>query len=678
MTTTSSDLIKILTQAMDEISKSNEKSEIFSITEQLILDFSHSSTATFFIYNTQRQQLYSIRDNKEVFVPVLEDKSLLGDAFLGKSKACYNYLASEKNYFAEIDNPESIKIKSQILFPIIEDDELIGMVRTNRILPLNKPYTRFDVDMLGSLERFLIKMVNIIKYDNSSSKETIKKSIDTQEITKQIKQSTLSNESPQTPQDKEDMRLFIANIIHDIRTPSNALYGFLELIEEHTKDSRIREFVTHAKDSASFINTLTDSILEKTKEEYVISSKNNTIINTIKFFSSIANLFSANMYDKEINYIISLDPSLPREIEINELKLKRILINLIGNAYKFTPKYKKVSFHVSYHEETHHLNIAISDEGIGIAKEKQKDIFTAFSQAELNTSKEYGGTGLGLSICAKYVKEFKGELKLKSKLGKGSVFYFSVPVDVINEAPSFLKYINSSINIIILDDGTHQEDSQNIISYLKKFGLSSDSIKVSNIYSPNCTHLICFQNLLSYYIYTEIKKQGITLLIVEEEMFSLSQNEIYKDEKIISLNTYYGDILYNLIYSKRKRRILIADDNKINIMLLTSMLELEYVSIETAIDGNIALDKLYKAHRKNETFDIILIDQHMPHILGTKVIERYKAYEKAQNLSPIYTISITGDPNLSDYENTLFDFHLTKPFNKQMVRDSIKNITCMS
>jgi CheY-like chemotaxis protein len=306
-----------------------------------------------------------------------------------------------------------------------------------------------------------------------------------------------------------------------------------------------------------------------------------------------------------------------------------------------------------------------------MSKEKQESIFTAFKQEEDLTLNHYGGTGLGLSICAKYVKELQGTLEIESDLGKGARFYFSIPIEVINPASCYPKYTYLNKHINILDNGTHLEDIQNICDYLIGFGLPAERVSISHDFTPSCSHLICFQNKLSYEIYNEVKKQNITLLIIEDEMFSLSKNEIYQHEKIVSLNSYYGEMLHTTTYSKKKKRILIVDENKVNILLLTSILELEYVSIETAIDSHIALEKLYRAHRDNNTFDIIFIDQHMPQLLGSEVIERYRAYEKAQDIPSIYTISITGESRLSIEEHTLFAFHLPKPFNKQMVKNAI-------
>jgi signal transduction histidine kinase len=665
----SSDLIKTLTHAMEKISQTNSDAKIFAITHQLLCDFSNSSTSTLFIYKQESKKLYTIKDDNEISLSIWEEQSLLGNAFLLKKSNCYNYVTSEKYYLQPIDNPQNFKLKAQIIIPIIEDEEVIGMMRTMRILPDNRPYSKFELDVLDALESFLIKIIKILQKE----RDTIE--VDTENIDRQITQAKAIQESPQ---DENQEILSMANTVHDIRTPANALHGFLELIEAHTKDKRIREFITHAKESASFINTLTDSILAKSKQLHQHQNhaerESFTPFNTIKFFASIANLFSANMYDKKINYIIFLDPSLPKEIKTDAIKLKRVLLNLIGNAYKFTPIHKTIYFKVSYNDSSKSLSIFVIDEGIGISKEKQEEIFQPYRQEEEDTHVEYGGTGLGLTISAQYVKDLGGELQLHSDVGKGSQFSFTIPIEVTNSEVCFEKYHNLSNRILILDNGTHTKDIENISDYLVALEIDKEQISISKeMTTERPTHLICFQNQLTYERYSELKKENIQFLIVEDEMFSLSENELYCKGSILSLNTYYGDLLHQVTYRKKPTKILIADDNKINLMLLTSILEFEYVTITTAQDGTTALEKLYHASQEGDPFDILMIDQHMPNLLGTEVIEHYKKYEKKHRLSPIYVISITGDPHLSKKEEALFDLDLKKPFNRKRVQEAILN-----
>ena len=176
----------------------------------------------------------------------------------------------------------------------------------------------------------------------------------------------------------------ISNIVHDIRTPSNGLFGFLEILEEQVSDDRLKEYVTHAKYSASLINKLTTSILDGVSIERELFKSDIESVNPFNFFSKIASMFSAGMYKKDINYNVFIDPSLPKEIEIYTIQLKRIIMNLIGNAIKFTPEHGSIEFSVRYKQKEQILHVFVKDSGIGIAKEKQDKIFEAFEQAAKN------------------------------------------------------------------------------------------------------------------------------------------------------------------------------------------------------------------------------------------------------------------------------------------------------
>ncbi|MDQ7046845.1 MAG: response regulator, partial [Sulfurovum sp.] len=233
------------------------------------------------------------------------------------------------------------------------------------------------------------------------------------------------------------------------------------------------------------------------------------------------------------------------------------------------------------------------------------------------------------------------------------------------------SFVNLDKKITILDDGRHKFDAQNIYAYLLSFGLTSNNIVISNTFSLDTTHVFCFQNKLSDKLMAEIEEKQIQLLIIEDSILSLSKDKRYKDKKIMTLNTYYANAIHDFTYSKPRQKILIADDNKLNIMLLKAILEVEYVTIESVVDGKLALEKLHTAQKDNTPFDIVYIDQQMPYLLGSEVIKKYKESEKDYNHPPIYSISITGDPDIKEEDKSLFDIHLPKPFKKQSVRDSI-------
>ncbi len=661
MKTDSSKMIANLRNSIKEVSEAQDKSEICEKIETLLMKLSASDYASLYIFDNEEQALYSEKMDDVPF-SMITPEGCLGKVFLTKTAAIYNHLASDKEYVQAYDNPVKHKLKSQMLMPIIENAQLIGIVRVSRAIQRNtKYYTKDDLEVLASINSYLIKIIRTLKSDNHLLQAS---HISTEKMHETIKDVHREKEDV----DDKEMLLFISNTVHDIRTPANSLYGFLELLEEQIEDSRLKEFIINAKESASFINTLTDSILLKTKNKYESSISKPTIVNTVKFLSDTTNIFAAKMSEKALNYFIFICPELPKEINIDTLKLKRVLINLIGNAYKFTPKENRIDVLISYNEKDKRMSISVKDTGIGIAKEHQKRLFDAFTQATEDTSMEYGGSGLGLAISAQYVTDLGGTLKLKSEEHVGSEFYFDIPLDIVNITQSYEKFYNLEKKIVILTDDLDSTHAAYIKTYIVRLGMPKEKIYISDTIEKETTHLICFEHKITSELLTEVKSNKIKLLLIEEKLFSLLNNKALNGFKIVSANTYYGDAVHSLIYSGKKVKVLIVDDNKINVSLLNSMLATEYVEIDSCTDAKTALKRL----QDEENFDIIYLDKHMPGMSGTELLEIFRRYEKEKHLSPIYAVSISGDPDSSQNEKNLFDAFVNKPFNKQEVREVIE------
>lgn len=649
------ELTQQLTATIDKIKVANHQKEIHSIVELFLVELTKSDKMTLLHFDKSEMKLYNNNGHQSQNICVVGSAGLLGICLLEKKSAIYNHPASEKHYAPLIDNPYDMALKGQIIYPIMsEQGSVIAILRLSRSIQFHLNYTQYDLDLLNSLDEFFINVIEILQSKVREDDET----------------TMTLEQKPENPTINEDM-LFLSNTVHDIRTPANSLYGFLELMEEHAKDERLLEYIGHAKESAKFINTLTDSILYRVKHDKESSESKPKVVNSIQFFSSIANVFTANMSKKEINYLIYIDPSIPKEIEVEELKMKRILINLIGNAYKFTPSNRVIEFTVAYDKSEQLLQLAVNDTGIGIAQENKEKIFQSFAQAESDTALNFGGTGLGLAISAQYVKELGGKLQLQSKLGKGSNFYFTTPIKVVDERPSHSIQKDNSRDITMLTNHTNSMESKNIKRYLHSLSIAEENIKVSTKLEENSTHTICFEHLLTEEIITQCKKRAIELLVIEEKLFSISEDARYSDIKVIAQNSYYGESIYAMFTSKRKPKVLIADDNHINVVLLKTILEGEDCEIDTSLDGQEVLDKLIDGLEQKKPYDIIFTDNHMPILSGSEVIEKYRAIESRYNSpKPIIAISITGNPSMEDEEKKLYDTIVAKPFEKSTIEEA--------
>ena len=267
--------------------------------------------------------------------------------------------------------------------------------------------------------------------------------------------------------------------------------------------------------------------------------------------------------------------------------------------------------------------------------------------------------------------ELGGKLKLKSVLDKGSKFHFSIPVEIIDSTPTYEKFYDLNKKITILTDHPNHDDIQNIYQYLTELGMPSEKITVSDTLENGTTHLFCFQHKFSSDILYLAKQRKMNLIIVEEDLFSLNKDPNFSQLNIISKNTYYGDIVHSSIFSGKKIKILISDDNKINIMLLKAILETEYCDITTTVNGEETLEALKDACYKNDPFDIVFLDRNMPIMSGSEVMRYFRKFEQELKTKPLFGISITGYPDMNSEEKSLYDLFVNKPFRKQNVIEAM-------
>jgi len=672
-----------LAEAIQEIEKSQNNIEINRVIERLIISITNSERASIWIYD-DKNTLIRERDHNFVREISMERKvGLLYECFAAKKAGIYNYLASEKGYVASVDNPDNIKMKSKIMIPLIDGNKFVGIATAYSSVKQIKKFKKDDLEILKAIAPSIINAIYRMKSNftyptidrrknrrDSTSTEFHRRKTDTINNLKVIEESRTDTKTP------KELLDYVANIVHDIRTPSNSLFGFLEILEEKVNDPRLKQYILHAKDSANLINELTTSILDDVSSKREASLSKSEKISTFKFFADIAEVFSATMHKKQIKYNIFIDPKLPKEITIESVKLKRVIMNLIGNAHKFTKTDETIEFSVRYKAKDKKIHIFVKDSGIGIAKEKQEQIFEAFKQAEDNTKEQYGGTGLGLAISAGYVKELGGKLLIDSEIDRGSIFYFDIPIEINDDTQKFKTIDNKNINIALLMSPENSFVANHIAKYLVKMGINIDKIDaITNIndISKETTHMIVFENKLFDSIYSYISKQNIKMLIVEENFLSLNPSELH-GATLISQYGYFAKTLYSFIDVKRDPKVLIVDDDKISVALIKTMLMDELCQISVAYNGAGGLELLSEALQSNEPYNIVYLDSNMPIFSGEEVLRKYRALEREYTLNPIKAVSISGDQYAEELKD--FDLFVGKPFDKNLIlsayHDTIK------
>ncbi len=672
----SSELEELLNETTRKIKSTNNNIEVNTIVENLIMSVMDSEFASLWVFDEKQVVLLRERENSVREISMLGQHGVLAKCFLTLSGGIYNYLASEKEYLADIDNPDKIRMKSKIIVPMLDGERLIGLVTAYSSVQNIKSFTKDDMELLESMVPYLInityKMHPEMKEDTVQKvymgERLIQQSCSIVEKSKEIEKNNLNTEA-------SDVTLsFLSNTVHDIRTPANTLYGFLDLLEEQLDNPRLLQYIHNAKESAQFINDLTTSILDRMTSQRERAKSEPVQVNPIRFFAGIAENFSASMSNKNIEYNIFIDPLIPKELLIEDLILKRVIMNLISNAYKFTASHKTIDFSVIYNPKTVSLKISVQDTGIGIPKAKQEEIFKAFVQAEDDTNIKYGGTGLGLSISAQYVKDMGGELKITSEVEVGSTFYFDIPIYVVNEKTVLTPIQNNYVKLAILLDKKNVFTGKNLIRYLVKMGMHDKSITpVNNIskVSDEITHLICFQNQFNDDVLHWTKEHGIELVVMEEVFLSLVKCGEEKQINIISQYTYYVNDLYTFLTNNVPAKVLIVDDDLINIHLIRAIIKDEFCQIETVQDGKTALSMMQDAVKAKEPYALVYLDNHMPELTGGEVISKFRDFEKEQGSKPIYAIYISGDPIDESNKDENFNAYIGKPFNKKMIKSTL-------
>ncbi len=670
----------LLQKTTKKIEASKDNIEINSIVEDLVTTLLGSEHASLWIFDETRAVLLRERDESSVReISMLDQRGIIAKSFLTVSGGIYNYLASEKEYVAATDNPDEIRIKSMIIAPIVDGDRFLGIVTAYSSIRQIKNFVEDDMEVLESLSKFL---VNVIYYMHPQFREQQVERVYISERLKNGSQQVIKDvekiqEAKHTEEAPDATLSFLANTVHDIRTPANSMYGFLELLEEQMDNPRLLQYVRNAKESAHFINELTTSILDRVSSQHERAASKPVALNPSKFFADIAENFSANMFNKSLDFNVYVDPLLPKEIIVDDMKLKRVVMNLIGNAYKFTPTHQNIEFSVNYMPEKQKIEISVKDTGIGIAKEKQDEIFKAFKQADEKTHAEFGGTGLGLSISAEYVRELGGELQLSSALDKGSTFYFEMPIKVSNPNPNIEKSTYRQHRFAILLEHHNVVSGHNLMRNMLRMGVGDNSIAIINSLediADDTTHLICFQTLLNAESIKAAQERSLKLLVVEEKLLSLARSVEDQPYDVISKYTYYADTLYDFIKGTVRTKVLVVDDDKINIELIKALLEDDFYHVEVAYDGLSALQKLKEASQSGEPFQLSYLDENMPGLSGTEVMTQFRDYEKKQGEKPVLAVSISGDPLRDKSKKSPFDLYVGKPFKKKEIKAVLEQL----
>ncbi|MFD1604807.1 ATP-binding protein [Flavobacterium artemisiae] len=256
---------------------------------------------------------------------------------------------------------------------------------------------------------------------------------------------------------------FLANMSHEIRTPLSGILGFTNLLQKRNLDETAAEFVASIQRSGENLMTIINDILDLSKIEAGMMRITPGIFSISGLLNSVETLFSERIKEKKLTISSKVDSSIPDTLIGDATRLTQILVNLIGNAIKFTHQGSVTIEVYNKQQNTNQVFIGfkITDTGIGIDKEKLNEVFERFNQGEDSTTRNYGGTGLGLSIVKKLILLQNGDIEVNSELGKGTTFSFYIPYEIaeeqLNSIPAatvdqFKNLSSNALRVLVVDD----------------------------------------------------------------------------------------------------------------------------------------------------------------------------------------------------------------------------------
>ena len=508
--------------------------------------------------------------------------------------------------------------------------------------------------------------------------------------------------------------VFLSNMSHEIRTPMNAIIG-LDNLALHDPDisDKTRDYLEKIGSSAQHLLSLINDILDMSRIESGRMVIRNEEFPFSKLIEQINMIFSGQCQEKGLTYHCHINGEVDDYYIGDNMKLRQVLINILGNAVKFTPKGGNIDFLV---EKTANFNgkstlrFIIKDTGIGMSKEYIPKIFDTFSQENSNASNKYGSSGLGMAITKNIVEMMNGKIDVESEKGVGTTFTVAVTLMDSNKKAEVeadgIEIKPQEMNVLVIDDDPIACEHAKLV--LEKAGIASETalsgkealnmiklryarrepynLIIVDWQMPEMDGIEATRNIrsiigeetaiiiLTAYNWDDIMEEAIAAGVdsfIAKPLFSINlleefKNALKKKKRLSAESSQKADLA--------GRRILLAEDMIVNAEIMMQVLQMREMLPEHAENGKIAVE-MFSSHEEGY-YSAILMDMRMPEMDGLEATMAIRAMKRA-DAKTIPIIALTANAFDEDVQRSLqagLNAHLSKPVNPDVLFETLENM----
>ena len=504
---------------------------------------------------------------------------------------------------------------------------------------------------------------------------------------------------------------FLSNMSHEIRTPMNAIIGLDNIaMNDPETTPKTKEYLAKIGDSAEHLLNLINDILDMSRIESGRLTLRNEEFSFSKLLEYINNMFSGQCAENGLKYHCHINGQVDQYYIGDNMKLRQVLINILGNAVKFTPEGGKVEMtveRIAEFENQSTLQFKISDTGIGMSKEFLPRIFGTFEQEDSSMTNKYGSSGLGLAITKSIVEMMNGNIQVESEKGKGSTFTFTVTLMNAASHMDVEKEIRpDEMTVLVIDDDEVACEHAKLI--LEQAGIAAElarsgkeaieMVKLRHARrSPYNLILVDWQMpemdgiettrkmreiighesaiiILTAYRWDDVLEEALNAgvdsfiskplfvdTVIEEFKSAANRKQISKKDAITKVEL-------------KGRRILLAEDVQINAEIMTMVLQSRGMEVELAVNGKIAVD-MFQSHESGY-YDAILMDMRMPEMDGLEATRTIRAMDRP-DADSIPIIALTANAFDEDVQRSLqagLNAHLSKPVQPETLYETLESL----